>query len=274
MLLKTWVERRLLKKYYVIAVIFHDVSESEKYKFARIIKYLHQRFPFLTPTEFEDYLAGKYQLKDTSILVTFDDGFTSSRDVTVEILEPLGIKAAFFCCTNFIGMSEPAARNFVAHNLYLDQRSESDIHLTELPLSREEIKSLSQRGHLIAAHTNSHINLGKDWPSETLEQEIIFSSEKLQNWVAQKIEWFAFPFGGIDFINFSSLQVIQKKFKFCFSGIRGHIDQKSHPMALPRQSITIQDSYLLQLALFYGATNWLHRKKTRRIEAMAEGGAC
>jgi peptidoglycan/xylan/chitin deacetylase (PgdA/CDA1 family) len=270
MMLKMWVERKILKRYRAIAVIFHDVSPAEKSKFVRIIRYLYKRFQFITPAQFESYLNGQYQLQDTSILVTFDDGFTSSRDVTAEVLDPLGIKAVFFCCTDFVGANEQKARQFVANNLYIGLRPESDIHPSEMPLTSEELASLSRRGHLIAAHTASHLNLGQSWSNEVLQKEIVDSAATLEKWLSQKVTWFAYPFGGIDCINRPAMQVVKNNFNFCFSGVRGNVPAQVDPMALPRQSITLQDPYPLQLALFYGATNWMHRKKLLILQSMAE----
>jgi hypothetical protein len=265
---KMWIDRKILKKFYVIAVTFHDVSIEEEYKFDRIVRYLHQRFPFLTPEQFERYRQGQYQLQDISLLATFDDGFRSSLRVTTRILEPLGIRAVFFCCSDFIGMDEKQSRHFVANNLYCGHRTESQVLEAEYAMSQEELKSLSANGHLIAAHTKSHVNLGKEWPESTLKTEVIDSTSKLEHLSGKKISWFAFPFGGIAFICAQSMKTIEKRFQFCFSGIRGVIDRTSNPWALPRQSITIQDPYPLQLALFYGATNWIHSGKTKRIESM------
>ncbi len=274
MIMKLWIDRYILKKYYVIAVTFHDVSQEDERYFARIVSYLGRRFPFITPQQFENYLSGQFQLKDISLLVTFDDGFDSSYSVTQKYLNPLGIKAVFFCCSDFIGMNEAQGRRFVAHNLYCGHRTEQDVHLAELPMSQDQAKSLHQQGHMIASHTKSHPDLGKNWSQDQLEKEILQGASELSSYDSSANKWFAFPFGGIQYINQNSLQFIQEHFKFCFSGIRGIVQKNVHPMAIPRQSITIQDPYLLQLALFYGATNWIHQKKIRKIQAFAENRQC
>jgi peptidoglycan/xylan/chitin deacetylase (PgdA/CDA1 family) len=268
-MLKMWVDRRILKRFYVIAVTFHDVSRAEKHKFERIVRHLHRHFPFITPEQFDAYTKGAFTLADVSLLVTFDDGFTSSRWMTTEVLEPLGIKGTFFCCSNFVDMNESEARHFVAHNICLDLKTEVQVDPAEFAMSSQELRDLARKGHRIAAHTRSHPNLAGALSAETLKAEIVDSAHALERMAETQIQWFAFPFGGIDFINASAMKVIQSRFRFCFSGIRGFIDRSSHPMALPRQSVTIQDPYLLQLALVYGASNWLHQPKIEKIAAMA-----
>ncbi len=269
-LLKMWIDRRILNRFYVIAVTFHDVSQEERYKFEKIVRYLHRHFPFITPDQFDSYLQGKFELSDVSLLVTFDDGFVSSLRMTTEILEPLQIKGTFFCCSQFVDMNEDQSRQFVAHNICLDLKTEAQVDPAEFAMSSNELRGLAQKGHRIAGHTRSHLNLAGPLNPEVLKSEVVDSVDALEKITGKPVRWFAFPFGGIDYINAKAMKVIQSKYQFCFSGIRGFIDRRSHPMALPRQSITIQDPYLLQLALVYGASNWIHRSKIQKIQAMAE----
>jgi peptidoglycan/xylan/chitin deacetylase (PgdA/CDA1 family) len=135
-------------------------------------------------------------------------------------------------------------------------------------MTLEEIKILREKGHLIAGHTRTHLNLGIELSDNILQNELNGTVDFFKKECDINTSWFAFPFGGIQFICPKSLKAINQKFRFCFSGIRGSVSRNSNRMALPRQSVTIQDPYLLQLALIFGAANLFHQSKTRKIEKM------
>ncbi len=64
--------------------------------FAEQIESLRRRYHVATPDEAEAYVRGEDALPGPSIFFTFDDGLVEHGAVAKEILEPLGIKAAFF----------------------------------------------------------------------------------------------------------------------------------------------------------------------------------
>lgn len=80
-------------------------------------------------------------LPKESVVFTFDDGGKSFYNVIAPILEKYGYKGLFFISTKYIGTT-----NF---------------------LSEEEIRNLSNRGHVIGSHAHSHRHM------YTLEKEDI-----------------------------------------------------------------------------------------------------
>ncbi len=260
-----YIKYKIFKKSSVTALIFHDFSKNDLIKFKRIIHFLHKRFHFISPQEFIQYKSGDLELKGRHLLITFDDGFLSSKEATDKVLAPLKIKALFFCCPNFIGASQENAKKFIASNIHLGGITESEVSASELPMNQDEIKELIQKGHSIGGHTLTHTNLATIQDENWLHQEVQECSSYFQENFNLAPVFFAFPFGGIHCIDQKSLTKIDQFYTYCFSGIRGNITQKIPNMALLRQPVTLQDPYLLQLALFYGGTNFLHIKKRKRL---------
>jgi peptidoglycan/xylan/chitin deacetylase (PgdA/CDA1 family) len=64
---------------------------------------------YTTPTadEFADYLAGKIELPDKSVLITFDDGYLDNYVHAFPVLQRLGLRAVVFLVTGWIGDGSP-----------------------------------------------------------------------------------------------------------------------------------------------------------------------
>ena len=269
LILYHFIKTKIFKKFSVTALIFHDVQKEDFYKFARIIKHLHKKFNFITPEEFDDYMHGKLTLNNHSILITFDDGFYSSKEVTDKFLAPIGIKALFFCCPTFIGMDPLEATKFVNNNLYLREDVAAEITDAKLPMNEKQISDLISNGHSIGGHTVSHKKLSKLKDGMSRLTEIADCKSALEKQFSIKASTFAYPFGGIDSIDNESVKIINSNFKHCFSGIRGNITPRLMGTPLPRQCITLQNTYLQQLAIFYGATSIYHIFKRKKLIEMS-----
>ena len=71
------------------AITFHNIPDEAVSWFADIILHLEKNVGFINPTEFNNITCkGK-------ILLTFDDGFKSNKEVADDILNPLNIKHYF-----------------------------------------------------------------------------------------------------------------------------------------------------------------------------------
>ena len=267
-MLYSWVLTICSNRARVIILIFHDVRDNDILKFKKIISFLYKRFNFITPQQFDEFMAHKVTLRGLNILVSFDDGFVSSKNVTESVLQNYNIKAAFFCCPGFIGLDDESSRRFVSNNIYANKINITDVVEAEYPMQRNDLQLLSNDGHLIASHTLSHKKLSLNMSDEELECELTKSKILLYEMVKKNVTWIAYPFGDINSINAKSLNSIGKYYKYCFSGIRGTINKNSNPMCLPRICVTLQDPYWLQLALIYGGTNLFHYPKRKKINEM------
>lgn len=258
---------RILKKSSVTVITFHDVEEKDYFKFERIINHIHKRFKFITPDDFIKFKKGALNLSGRHILVTFDDGFRSSKVVTERFLDPLEIKAIFFCCPDFLNSENSNYKGFVANNLYKGLRTENEVLESEIPMTSDEIDKLINNGHSIGGHTLSHLKLASPSTIEDRKHEVSQCAGYFKDKHDSSPIFFAYPFGALDCIDSDSIKLIENKYEYCFSGIRGNVSPTDHPMAVYRQSVTLQDDYLLQLALFYGATNIAHSKKRKILNS-------
>lgn len=247
----------------VITLILHDLSETDIVRFKRIVTFLNKYFRFITPHEFEQMSRTGRIPKGISFLITFDDGFKSSKIAAEQVLDPLRIKAAFFCCGSFIDMDEDEGNQFVAERIYQKTRKPSDIKRQEQAMTKSDLQQLIVSGHVVGCHTDTHPIISDINNYTDLALEFIHSKAKLEQITGTEITWFAYPFGRIDCVNAFSLNCVKKHYKLCFSGVGGATNV-NHPYALFRVSLILQDPYLLQLSLVLGAASafyWNQRRK-------------
>jgi peptidoglycan/xylan/chitin deacetylase (PgdA/CDA1 family) len=122
----------------------------------------------ITPGEYYDYLLYGAALPAKPVMITFDDTSEEHYTIAATEMKKYGFKGVFFIMTVSIG--RPGY------------------------MSKEQIKSLSDEGHVIACHTYDHHNVrkyeGDDWDAQMLKPK-----DKLASIIGKDIEYFAYPFG-------------------------------------------------------------------------------
>ncbi len=122
----------------------------------------------ILPDQLYAYLNTGASLPSKPIMLTFDDTDLDQYTVAAPEMKKYGFKGVFFVMTVSIGRP-----NY---------------------MSKEQIKSLSDAGHLIGSHTWDHHNVkkyqGQDWVTQ-----IDKPTKKLEEITGKKIKYFAYPFG-------------------------------------------------------------------------------
>lgn len=227
----------------VKVLIYHDIPESKLEIFHNQIKTLHSDYHFLTPDKFHSFITGDSHLSGLNLLVTFDDGFQSSKIAAEKVLGPLGIKALFFVTVNFIGLSdEQQWKLFVSRKICDGNKFVQHIGPEHAPMSWQDLFWLKDNGHTIGSHTLNHSKLSSQLSEDVLISEIIQSGDILTKKLNTTIEDFAFPFGNIESISSRAILQIRKKYKYCFSGIRGLNRPSTHSIGILRDPVNFDDT--------------------------------
>lgn len=138
-------------------------------QFRAQMKSLHDSgYQTILPDQLFDYLAYGAAIPEKSVILTFDDNDLDQYSVAYPELKKYGFKGVFFIMT--VSMNKPRY------------------------MSREQIRELSDAGHVIGSHTWDHKNVKKyeegDWAVQ-----IEKPSRQLEEITGKKIEYFAYPFG-------------------------------------------------------------------------------
>ena len=122
----------------------------------------------ITPDEYIAYLTTGAPLPDKPVMLTYDDTDKEQYTIGAAEMNKYGFKGVFFIMTISIGRP-----NY---------------------MTKEELKNLSDSGHVIAAHTWDHHRVTEytdaDWDKQLTE-----SSKKLEAITGKSVKYFAYPFG-------------------------------------------------------------------------------
>jgi len=187
--------------------------------FEKQIKHLQkENFKSISPFD----LSESRNLKGKNIMICFDDGFKDNLSVAQPILEKYGFMATVFVATKFIG----------AKSEYGIDDKDRDNEM----MNRDELKSLEQKGWIIANHFHSHRNL-IDLSNEEIVEELNTSRDILEDIVTNKksVDIVSYPRNKI---NKKVLDLMEEEgVDLAFAGDRELVNTKSNKLALPRIEI-------------------------------------
>jgi peptidoglycan/xylan/chitin deacetylase (PgdA/CDA1 family) len=240
----------------------HDVADGAKFR--RCVEWLLGRY---TIVSLADLLSANGESGRARLALTFDDGYADWYDVAAPVLTDLRCPATFFVCSGFVGLEGRSASRFKREQL----RRSRDL----APLSRSQLAELAG-GPLfdIGSHTASHIDFAQNMSSETLVTEIDGDRKLLEDLTQQRVNWFAYPFGGER--QLSPLVVDHVRgagFEAAFTALPGSLDTASDRFLLPRQSIDLLGGRLLWQARLNGGYELVFRARQRAFRALGRTSA-
>jgi peptidoglycan/xylan/chitin deacetylase (PgdA/CDA1 family) len=215
----------------MVVVTFHRINDwmeedgitCHPVKFEAFCEFFRRHFRVVRVSE---QIAGcrNGRAMGGTLSITFDDGYLDNFEVAAPILRRLGLPAAFFVATGFIGT---------------DFKPPWDEHLARQPgwMSWDQVRSLRDQGFEIGAHTNEHIDLGTKDP-EAIRAELARCRAKLQEALGAPPTLFAYPFGGRENISPSSLDLVREAgFECCLGAFGGVNPPVADPFRLNRISV-------------------------------------
>ncbi len=122
----------------------------------------------VTPDEYVSYLKYGTPLPDKPVMLTYDDTDKEQYTIGAAEMNKYGFKGVFFIMTISIGRP-----NY---------------------MTKEELKNLSDSGHVIAAHTWDHHRVTK-YTDEDWDEQLTESAKKLETITGRPVKYFAYPFG-------------------------------------------------------------------------------
>jgi peptidoglycan/xylan/chitin deacetylase (PgdA/CDA1 family) len=123
--------------------------------------------------------------------ITFDDGYRSTVEVGMPILERLGVPATVFLPTDYIGASQAMA--WPGIDRWVGGRFEREL----TPLSWDDARALSSAGWEIGSHTGSHPHLTR-LDDTALQSELARSKAACEEHLSEACDSLAYPYGDVD----------------------------------------------------------------------------
>lgn len=208
----------------VRVLVFHDVSDGEWFEECLLL--LSEQYHVLTP---EQFFKREFDANRTNILITFDDGYASWKEICLPILERYGMKALFFVNSGLLDLhgKEEQTRGYMEHKLLIRPRE---------ILSWEEVRVLREAGHTIGGHTLNHIRLSKH-PIEVQRHEIVSDKEHTEREIGGPMSSFAYPFGSRSDYTEETKQVLQRAGYVCAFTTEGMFIDLDQPYAYARMGV-------------------------------------
>jgi peptidoglycan/xylan/chitin deacetylase (PgdA/CDA1 family) len=170
----------------VPVLVYHNISAQDKgrlsiaaHTFEAQIRQLHDEgFQAISLADFVAFTTGRRQLPRKSVLLTFDDGYKSFVQYARPTLKDYGFGATLFVYSDFIGGGSG--------------------------LSWQELRTLSEQGYDVQAHSKSHANLRrKEGESEAayakrIEAELAYPLTLYKKHLPRAVDALAYPYGEMD----------------------------------------------------------------------------
>jgi peptidoglycan/xylan/chitin deacetylase (PgdA/CDA1 family) len=246
---------------------YHDIAPDEDVHFAAQLRWLARSWRFVSASQFAALISGSEPVRGRNLLLTFDDGFASSRRVAEQVLKPMGIHALFFVVSEFVTLVDRGeARRFIAKHIQ-PGRSIDDLPAHLYNMNWSDLEALLEQGHCIGAHTRTHARLSQINGESDLESEIILSADALAQRLHAPVEHFAYTFGDLGSFSRAALGVARRRFRFVYSGLRGDNARDVPPAALRRDAVSATDSTALLGAYLEGAADFRYANSRIRLDS-------
>jgi peptidoglycan/xylan/chitin deacetylase (PgdA/CDA1 family) len=171
------------------------------------LKQLKQFSTFIDIQEAVKLITNHTLVDDVLLAFTFDDGFEECSTMIAPALEQYGVHAAFFINPNFVDGDEQYIHYFTEHVVNTSGKR---------PMRWNDILELSNRGHIIGAHTMDHYMI-KNGTKEELEFQIGFCKKIIESKLEKPCDYFAIPFGKLSHANSLSIEIATTYYPFVFS---------------------------------------------------------
>ena len=162
-------------------------------------------------------------------------------------------------------MNEKESFKFANNNYFPNYELLKEDSKNFLSLNWDDIKWLTENGHKIGAHTNSHPNLKNVKNQNELIKEIVQSADKLENKIGTQVNAFAYPYGSLEYINSESVAIVKKRFKEAYTNIRGGLQESPNHFLLLRQNISPAMPLWKVNAIVNGKLDLFYKRKVKAL---------
>lgn len=251
-------------------LIYHDIAPHEHERFASQLRWMKRYWNFVSPAQFVAMMENREPLSGDNVLLTFDDGFASNRQVAENILNPLGIKAIFFVISKF-----PDIKDKTKQQKFISEKICPNLKMNKIPphlhnMNWSDLAYLLDTGHTIGAHTYSHTRLSELNEKQVLNFEIVSGADQLERMLGIKVTHFAYPYGDLSSISPEAIAIAKRRFNFIYTGMRGNNADGIPAWALRRDAIAPCNALSFVGSLLEGGADWCYGKHLSRYEKMEQ----
>jgi peptidoglycan/xylan/chitin deacetylase (PgdA/CDA1 family) len=261
-----------LKKFFISDVedslrimMIHDTPKKDHYIYEKQIEFLLLNgWRPLDPKKFIENKIKKKKIIGKNLVITFDDGLKSNKNLAEKLKNKFGIKSIFFIPYSFVNIKKTKdIKKFCLNKLNILKKKYYNLNL-----NFKDLKKLVLDGHVIGSHTINHLNLKNIVDIKQLKNEIAGSKRLLTKLTGKKINIFAFTFGTLNDIDKKSLKISLDNYDLIFSGIRGNNIKNNR--ILFRDEINGNYSKYMCQSLLSGNIDFLYSSERKKLLKMSQ----
>ena len=194
----------------------------------------------LNTSELLSYINGDLQLKEKSVMITFDDGWLDNYIHAYPVLKKYGIKAVIFLVTNWIN---EASEKISENNPYMPTHDEAGTLIRQneehrVVLNWDMVREMQESG-LVEFHSHTQNHLKCHHLSENdLSEEMRASKKVIKDRLGSICSCLCWPMGRYN--NLAVKTAEEAGYKALFTTNHGIVNEGSDPLAIRR--IAVKDS--------------------------------
>ena len=249
--------QKLLKFPFIRVINYHDVPENLAENFEQQVRFYSERFNNVTENNLRNFLeSGTWKHDKPGLIITFDDGLRSHREVAAPILEKYGFTGWFFVPSSAISdLPAPVFQN----------KSIEDI--LENYLDTKQLKYLD-KNHVVGCHTETHFWLSEENSAETLKNETLGAKKKLENLLGHEVDIFCWV-GGEEFsYSKTAAEFIKQGYKLSFMTNNEIVTPKTNPLQIQRTNIEADNPLWLVRFQLSGLMDLAYYPKRKRVNEL------
>jgi peptidoglycan/xylan/chitin deacetylase (PgdA/CDA1 family) len=253
----------------VRVVLLHDVGPDLHGRLGAMLGGLLSAREPLAPDQLLAICSGRAPwVENPSFAVTFDDGLLSSYEAAKTVLEPLGLRAAFFVPTAIFDLgTEEEMRAFRAS--YLHGAPGSLGAAQALVMSREQVRELHERGHAVFPHTHSHMPVARISTPELIETELRRPRAIVEELIESPAPALALPYGDDRSVGSVGFAAVRQIYEVSWTAVPGVNTPRTDPYFLHRDGVHPANPPSSAEDLFSGALDIPYLLKMRRLQRAA-----
>jgi peptidoglycan/xylan/chitin deacetylase (PgdA/CDA1 family) len=180
----------------------------------------------MTSCELVRRLRNKESIPATTVLIHFDDAYRDVHTEGMPILRALGIPAAAFISSGFVGTNRRFQHDIAKYPFHYENCSAADI------------RDWAGASFEIGAHTVNHVDLAECAP-EVARHEIFASRGELEDIAGGPVPLFSFPFGTPRNITPQAVEMVREAgYDALFSAHGGFVDERTSVWDIPRFGVS------------------------------------
>lgn len=251
---------------YVRVVNYHGTAPETRDALAAQLAFYARAFTPVTRDDLDRLFAtGRWHKDRPGLIVSFDDGLRSNADVAAPLLEAHGFVGWFFVPTDFV--DEPAETQVAfarAHQIQVVAPEGERV-----ALSWSELRDLTSRGHVVGAHTRSHVRLSRALPEDSLRREIAGSRARVEEMLGGACDTFCWVGGEEHSYSAEAARAVREAgYRYGFMTNNAPVTAGTDPLQIQRTNV--ESSWPVEVVRFQlsGLMDVLYAPKRRRVNAL------